>query len=476
MPQFLDVPPGVVRDVASYIYHAAPYPNETIATVAAVGFVAAIVGRSHNVSGTGLNQYLLTVAPTGTGKEQGPDGIGRLLAPLEAAFPALSEIRGPGEIVSAPGLHKALAIRRNPSMLCIIGEAGLMLAQLASPKRDTNKAGIERFMLHVYTKSGFGAVLDDAAYSDKQNNPGVVNSPALSIVGDTTPETFYSALDRRMILSGLLPRFTIFETTAPRPYQNKDRVFAPCPHLIERLKRLSQIALELQGSKRVCEVGMTEDAAVTFDQFEHWTTDKVNDAANELTRHLWTRVYLKALKLAALNAVGVDPLSPRITYAESMWATNVIVDQTNALIAKFDSGEIGEAAGNELLQQDRVRMVMRECAQRPFDEIKGQFGGTPEMHGYGLVTHQYLQRRLLNLPLFKDDPIKATPALKRTIQSLCDNAEIEVLSGPKAKTTFGHGFLSYRFAEYNPNNEVERAKNAVFFVPNVGGVLQGNMK
>lgn len=470
------MPPGIMRDVASFVYHAAPYPCESIAAVAGMGFVAAIVGRSHNINGLGLNQYLLNVAPTGSGKEQAPNGISRLLTPLIASFPLIAEIRGPGEIVSAPGLHRALAIRSNPSMLCIIGEAGLMLSQLSSPKRDANKAGIERFLLHVYTKSDFGGVLDDAAYSDRQNNPGVVVSPALSIIGDTTPETLYGALDDRMVLSGLLPRFIIFETTARRPYQNKDRQLQPSPHLIEGLKRICATALDLQHGKRVCDVAMTADAAARFDEFEHWTTDRVNDAANEVTRHLWTRANVKALKLAALNAVGVDAVAPRITLDECMWATNVVVDQTNALIAKFDNGEVGEVAGNELLQQDRVRAVMRECIQRPFDEIKGQYGGTAEMHSVGMVTHQYLQRRLLNLPLFRNDPIKATPALKRTIQSLGENAEIEVLTAPKAKTVFGHGFLSYSFAQYNPNNEVEKAKNAVFFVGDFGSSVRENMK
>ncbi|GGZ06101.1 hypothetical protein [Novosphingobium colocasiae] len=140
MPTFLGMPPGLMRDVASFVYHAAPYPNEAIAAVAGMGFVAAIVGRSHNINGLGLNQYLLNVAPTGSGKEQAPNGISRLLTPLIASFPLIAEIRGPGEIVSAPGLHRALATRSNPSMLRIIGEAGLMLSQLPCALRPASTA------------------------------------------------------------------------------------------------------------------------------------------------------------------------------------------------------------------------------------------------------------------------------------------------------------------------------------------------
>lgn len=412
-----------MREAASYIHDAAPYPNETIAAVSAMGFVAAIVGRAYNINGTGLNQYFMTVAPTGTGKEQGPNGIGRLIAPLEATFPLIGEIRGPGEIVSAPGLHKALASRRYPSMFCSIGEVGLFAAQLASPKRDPNKAGIERFLLHVYTKSDFGAVLDDAAYSDRQNNPGVVQSPALTIMGDTTPETLYGALDERLVLSGLLPRFTIFETNTPRPYQNKHRVFDPCPQLIDGLKRLCTAAFDLQSSKRVCNVAMTADASAKFDEFERWTTDRVNDAASEVMRHLWTRANLKALKLAALNAVGANPEAPCLTLDECLWATNVIVDQTNALIDKFNGGVVGVIAGNEVRQQDEVIRCIIEYIQEPFERFE-KYGVTFDMHCENVFTQTYLSRRVSNLPTFRDDRIGPTNALKRAINNLLDGDEI----------------------------------------------------
>lgn len=478
MPTFLGVPPGAIREVANFIYKRAPYPNETIALVGATSLIAALCQRSHNINGTGLNQYLLMVAPTGTGKEQAPDGIARLLVELERSHPHIADVRGPGEIVSAPGLHRALANRNNPSMLCIIGEAGLMLSQLASPKRDPNKVGVERMVLHLYSKSGYGNVLDDAAYADSQKNYGIVYSPALTILGDTTGETFYGgAIDERTVQSGLFPRFAVFETIAPRPYYNQHRIFDPCPQLVEQLRRICAASLDLQASKQVCNVAMSPDAAEWFLKFENWTTDRVNGSLNETERNLWTRVNMKALKLAATNAVGVNPLAPRITYDECMWATNLIVDQTTALIGKFNSGEVGEVSGNELLQQDRVLTVMRECIERPFEQVKSQYGGTIEMHRSGLVTHQYLQRRLLSLPLFKGEgPGKATPALKRALQSLGENAKIGHLSPMKANKLFGHAFLCYSFAQYDKDNEVEKAKSAVFFAPDIGETVRENMK
>lgn len=61
--------PGLVGEVAKFIYASAPRPVAEIAFVGAIGLVAGISGRAYNVSGRGLYQYALLLANTGTGKE-----------------------------------------------------------------------------------------------------------------------------------------------------------------------------------------------------------------------------------------------------------------------------------------------------------------------------------------------------------------------------------------------------------------------
>lgn len=77
-------PPGIVGNVAHYLYAQSPYPNWTIALAGAVGFLSGIVGRSYNVSGAGLNQYVITLANTGVGKEAIADGISKLMLAMQA--------------------------------------------------------------------------------------------------------------------------------------------------------------------------------------------------------------------------------------------------------------------------------------------------------------------------------------------------------------------------------------------------------
>ncbi len=47
-------PPGLVGEVAQFIYKAAPRPVPEIALVGAIGLIAGIVGRCFNISRTGF--------------------------------------------------------------------------------------------------------------------------------------------------------------------------------------------------------------------------------------------------------------------------------------------------------------------------------------------------------------------------------------------------------------------------------------
>lgn len=421
-------PPGLIGDVAQFIYSAAPYPNADIALAGSIGLMAGIAGRAFNVSGSGLNLYVFVLAPTGSGKEAIAEGIGRLLRPVEPTFPAIRDYRGPGELVSAPGLIKAIAARNHRTMFCIIGEFGMMLKAMTAPN-NANMVGLQRALLQFYGKSHRGAIFDDMAYSDRQNNPGLIESPSLSLIGESTPETFYGVLDERMIETGLLPRCCLFETTAKRPYQNTARVLEPSPHLLTQFQSVVSACLNLSGTNRCADVAMANDAAGRFAEFERWTTDQINHSSNETQRHLWSRAHLKALKIAALNAVGRDPICPQISLDDCDWTTALIVAQTDALIAKFENNEVGELVGNHARQTEAVLKFIFEYMTEPYERF-AKYGCDATMHRKGIFTWTYLSRRALKLSAFKGER-DATAALKRVVQDLADNDEINEL--PKAQ-------------------------------------------
>lgn len=492
-------PPGLVGDVARFIFDAAQRPVPEIALAGAIGFIAGIAGRAFNVEGTGLNQYVLLLARTGTGKEAIASGIDRLVDALadklsggnyanELFAKGVANFIGPADMASGQGLLRSIARRNPPSFVAIIGEFGLRFQQMADARANAADASLLRALLDLYSKSGEKRKVRETVYSDKEKNTGELAAPAVSLIGESTPETFYQFLNERMIANGLLPRFTIIEYNGPRPPRNRGAAQTqPNPDMLDSLARLVVASLSANAANRTTQVAMTPDAAAMLDAFDEYADKIINLPGDEVTHQLWNRAHLKALKLAALIAVGCNPEMPTITPEIAQWAKAQVERDIRKLIARFDSGEVGDQSGNLLLQQDRIRAVMRECLTRPFDEVLVQYGGENAeerrdvlaiMHGAKLVTHRYIQSRVSKLPMFNkiaSGSIKAKDAIRNVIDSMVDNAEIQIMHPHQTKSLCGFNYKCYYFAEYNPKNKLEDAKIAIFFKDNPNDIVRGSM-
>lgn len=434
-------PPGLLGQVAQFILDAAPRPVPDIALAGAIGLLSGICGRAYNVSGVGLNQYILLLAPTGTGKDAISSGISKLMSSVTTSVPAAVDFRGPGELVSSAGLIKWLD--KKPAILSILGEVGLLMQQMATPNASVHLKGLERILLQIYSKSGKGNILDPMAYSDKEKNTSAIPSPSFSMIGESVPERFYEMVDDTMISSGLLPRFMVFEYKGNRVYLREGTEnIKPSFSLVQQMADLASGCLTLSHNNNVHDIPLDEEAAVSFREYEKWTTDKINETRSENIRHLWNRAHLKALKLAAICAVGINPLNPLVTINETMWATRLVTEQTHRLIVKFETGNVGQTSGSESRQLRDLVRVIATYMNEPFDRYS-KYGGKEEMHRGGVVTESHISRRCMALASFRHDKQGSTAAIKRTLKMLLEADEIREVPKAQMQATYGSGPRSF---------------------------------
>lgn len=428
-------PPGLLGEIAQFFYDAAPRPVPEIALAGAIGFLAGITGRAYNVSGTGLNQYILMLAPTGVGKEAISDGASKLLNMVKQTVPSVIDFRGPGELVSAAGLIKWVA--KKPCFFSILGEFGKKMKEMANPQANVHLQSINRILLQVYSKSGHNSLFDPMAYSDTSQNTEPVYSPALTIIGESVPESFYEVLDENMIADGLLPRFMVFEYKGQREYFNEHSLHVnPSFSLVQKLGDLTATCLSHQHSQNVNNVSFSPEAKKTFDEFDVWTTDQINNSKSETHRQLWNRAHLKAMKLAALQAIGINYVAPVISINECLWATNIIVAQTQKLIAKFEAGAIGQSAGSESKQiQEMIKVISSYYANN--HDVHAKYGGTWEMHKQGIILESHISRRLISMSCFRLDRMGATAAIKRALKIFLDADDLREIPASQMNERFG---------------------------------------
>lgn len=438
-------PPGLVGTIAQFIYEQAPRPVAEIALAGAIGLVSGIIGRSYNVSATGLNQYILLLAPTGTGKEGIARGIDKLMAEVQRGVPSSVDFIGPAEVSSAPALIKHLG-RTSPSFVSIVGEFGLHFKQMCGENAPPHLVSLLRSYLELFNKSGEGNVLRPTIYSDKEKNTTSLLAPAFSMVGESTPETFYNLLNEGMISSGLLPRFSMIEYTGPRPPLNESHALArPSFQLIQQLGELCAFSLQLNSQNKALHVQFDPDAKALFDSFNRHCDDNINGADREVRRHLWNRAHVKAMKLAAIIAVGCDPYHPTINSEHATWAINFVIADIRNLLGKFDAGEIG-IDNDETKQLQTIINTIKTYVTAPFSEVEKYVPNMGNLHSERVIPYAFLQRKLAAVAIFRKDKMGSSYAIKRALKTLVERGDITEVSRSAMHQQYKTNAVAYMIA------------------------------
>jgi hypothetical protein len=416
------LPPGLLGEIAQYIYDSSPRQVREIALAASIGLMCGMCGRAYNVSSTGLNQYVLLLAKTGTGKEGMVSGIDRLLSEVQKQVPAAMEFIGPSAIASGQALIRHLS--RIPCFVSIVGEFGLMLQSLCAFNANSSQIMLRKTLLELYMKSGKDEVLRSTIYSDKEKNTPVVGSPAFSILGESTPHAYYGGLDESMIAQGLLPRFLTIEYNGKVPYLNHSRsLVKPSLDLIAKIGDLATNCLTLHQNVRSIDVSIDIEAKTFAESFSRDTTDNINKADLSVVQELWNRAHLKMLKLAALVAVGTNAYTPVISLEMMQWSKLVVERDINAVLKQFESGYVGGEA-HEMQQINKLNDIIKDYLVVFADNKAKRYNLNETMQRDRVLPLSYLQRRLLTNVAFKNDKRGGSYALTAAIQMLVTDGSI----------------------------------------------------
>lgn len=449
----IQLPPGLLGEIAQFIYNSAPRPVPEIALAGAIGLMAGIAGRSYNVSATGLNQYVLLVAQTGRGKEAITEGIHKLINAVKQQVPTVVEFLGPDEIASGQALYKYLST--STSFVSILSEFGLRLMQMADADGGSPSTTLRRMFLQLYMKSGFTSVANPSIYSDKDRNIAAIQSPAFSIVGESTPHRFYQNISEEMIMEGLLPRFLTIEYDGKRPPQNRghDKV-QPNFGLVEKLVTLAANSKTVQNAspRRVINVNFTPEAQRLSDEWDTYCDNVINsNETNPVIVELWNRAHLKMLKLAATVAVGVNMYDPLIEPEHINWAIELIKNDIETLTRKFEGGHIG-ATTSEVKQVDELLSVIKMYLTSNYDHVQKYLTKDEKsrvLYENKVIPYSFISRRLIAQTSFKSDRLGSTTAIKRCLQILIDRDAIREMSRSELMQRFGTYQKSFVLNDFN---------------------------
>jgi len=434
-------PPGFIGHLACFIYESSPRPVKEVSIVAALGLMAGLCGKHYHFNGSGLNIYLVLIARSGVGKEAMHSGISAVLKAVSKKLITVYQFVNFSDFASGQALTKGCA--SNPSFVNVTGEWGRKLKRLSKEDGSDPAMGTLRTtMTNLYQKSGPQAIVGGITYSNKDSNIEAVSGVAYSMIGETTPKTFYESLTESMMEDGFLSRFTVIEYTGERVPLNQDIRTEPPDYITEAILFIAQEVTRNIGnsaSKGVC-VTADLEAATLLKAFDQECDKQINDSQeDESWRQMWNRASLKVMRIASLLAVGDNPITPCITLVHAEWAIGLIRRDIEIMQKKIESGEVGldDNARNRKL----IDILREYCSPQP---LGSGYKVNQVMKDNQIIPHQYLVQRTSQLNLFNKHKLGSNEALRQTIRNLCDSNVLLEVQKDKLSSLYNYFGRGYR--------------------------------
>lgn len=439
----LSMPPGFVGDVARFIYESALLPVPEVAITAALGLMAGICGKVWVIPKSGLNLYIVLVARSGIGKEALHDGISDLINAAMPLCPVASNFADFTEYASGPALIKALS--QNQCFVNVSGEIGRRFLAM-SLNRDPAMQTLRTQLTNLYGKSAPNSITGGISYSSQENNVESMRGVAFSIVGETTPGTFYESLTPAMMEDGFMSRFCVIEYQGDRPDRNRNQITHPPEKLVEALAALmthSDLSLAAGNNQTVA---FDAGGAELLEAFYERCADGVRSSDDEAKRQVWNRAHLKALRVAALLAVGDNHLHPIVTEQQARWAISLIEYGNSTFLGRINAGEVG--VGTDGGREQKIIDLCIEFLRLPANHKKlTEYKHGKEMQDMGIIPRRYLQQRTQRLSMFENHPLKHTASMVGAIKSAIANGKLKPVKDTVMAENYSYHGDGYRLLD-----------------------------
>lgn len=451
-------PPGIMGQIAQFIFKNSVRPAKEVAIVSAIGMMAGLCGKAWHIPQSGLNMYVVLIAKSAVGKEAMHTGISTIIKECmkkEYGFDQFHQFFDFTEYASGPALMKRVAEAN--SFCNVLGEWGKRLKRMAANESDGPLATLRTQMTNLYQKSGPQSVIAGIGYSDDQKNVKSTSGVAYSMIGETTPQTYYEALTPSMMEDGFLSRFLMIEYTGKRVPMNQTQELNPSRALCELVIGIARQAIKIyatgdngSGSQLV---KSDDHARKMIGDFEIECDNNINGTDDESRRQMWNRASLKSIRLAALLAVGDNCIDPVMTVEHVTWAQLVVRLDIANMTRRLDQGDVGVSDGS---RERKVISVIREYLER---EPSKSYKVDPKMRASGIIPKSYLHLRVSKFTTFINAREGAKNALDAALRTCVDNGYVMEVTKTALSDNFNYNGKAYRVLDLPDFDSIDRTVN-----------------
>lgn len=465
----LPYPPAGTKleKLCRWIYDASFCAVDEISIITGIAAFAGLFGHQYNVSGTGLNLYLMLIAKSGVGKNAINDCLDRLQKRMEeysgsgGAGGGFCVEKGQSDgsmqiytfmtqqyYASSAALMSLFAEDNRRSVVSVWSEFGQKLKQFSVARADSRMAEMKQLLTSIYDKSGKDAYIGGIKYSNKTNDKVVKDSFAFSIIGETTPGAYEEGINASMAEDGFLSRFITIEyngDTENNVYHTEDKPDVP----LEILELFH--AVFYSTAEHGIKVEMSEDAKWIYTEFLNHKDRMLSGVDNEAIRQLWSRAPLKALKLAALLACGENLDEPIIDGVSLQWALEVLRYSIQKLFKRINETGLATAEKASVQLQEMKRVIGEFVKKGLKGELPEKFSKFVDLTSIVpkiTIPHSYLSSRLTMLKSFSNS-VNTIKSIESAEMDLINQGVIIEVSRKEALEDFFFTGRLFRIADIN---------------------------
>ncbi|CAB4154750.1 Prim_Pol domain containing protein [uncultured Caudovirales phage] len=338
IPNYINNPPGILGEIARWITQTAPKAQPELSVAAAIALCSVVMGRTYRSQfGNRTSLYLVMVAKSTEGKEHPQQCVEKVLTAAH-----LETLIGGSGYTSAGAVYSALL--KSPAHIATIDEIGKLLKMSRAKGNAHAEAALDKLVEAFGRQDG---ILRPPTYStmtmkDAQKPAErVIHNPAITMLGATTPGTFYENLTTDLIKDGFLGRCIVVESQQPRQLTRfVDRTDPPA-RVVDwcqavhvsgaAMGNLSDVVVS-EAPPSIIALPFSESCLPLMEAFESELNDAKTAGEGEGLDVLLGRSLEKALKLAMIAAKADDPGAREVKPTHFEWAIDYVRHYDNAMV------------------------------------------------------------------------------------------------------------------------------------------------
>ncbi len=316
-------PSGVLGNMFDYYNATSGAYQPGFAVQTALAICSVWLARSYRSSSNNYSSlFFLCIGKTATGKEH----IKTVIEELSSATGNEGLIVGEG--YTAPGAVMSELLYR-PAHIAAIDELGLYLEACKGTNGNSQQKEAVSTLMQAITRCG--SVIRAKSYSTmgmkkemaEMTRNRYVHNPGLSLIGATTPGTFFKAVDISAIESGFLNRFLTYASDTKRALRRD------CPDIEvpDRIIDWARVINERSDTKHVSSekvdpiiITFTNDAKKTFREYEQHCIDLADSLEDDGLSNIVVRQNEWAMRIALICSLSRNPMTDFIEKEDAEWA------------------------------------------------------------------------------------------------------------------------------------------------------------